>query len=274
MTWVRIDDGFSDHPKIVAAGPLGAIIQVRALCYCARHLTDGFIPDGAVSGLVAGMDHISISSGGVPGLFDVADEASDLPWCDVMCACALWEKVAGGYRVHDYLDYNPSKSEVVQLRRKKAKAGRAGGQAFARARAVAHDEHAVTEEEGPRTRTRTPTPTPESTSTSDSKTHTAGLSASFARLWNLNPHKVDKDRAEKAYRKLSPDEVLQALLEGALAAQRTWSDRPGRFFPHLATWLNNRRWEDEPPRPALLTDRTAGNLDVARRFVERMGGKT
>lgn len=94
----------------------------------------------------------------------------------------------------------------------------------------------------------------------------------FERLWIVNPRKVGKEAAEGAYRKLAPDTALQATLVGALAAQQTWSDRQGRFFPHLATWLNGRRWEDEPPAAAMLTDKTAGNLDVAKRFVERMNG--
>ena len=46
MAWVKIDDGFCDHPKIAKVGAIGAWIQIQALCYANRNLTDGFIPSG------------------------------------------------------------------------------------------------------------------------------------------------------------------------------------------------------------------------------------
>jgi hypothetical protein len=48
MTWSKIDDQFYDHPKIVAAGPLGTALFVCGLSYCSRHLTDGFISTAQV----------------------------------------------------------------------------------------------------------------------------------------------------------------------------------------------------------------------------------
>ncbi len=44
MPWVRIDEKFARHPKVMRAGPLGIAMQVSALCYCNEHLTDGFVP--------------------------------------------------------------------------------------------------------------------------------------------------------------------------------------------------------------------------------------
>src|SRR6266540_5902380 len=52
MPWVRIDEEFARHPKVVAAGPLGMAMQVAALCYCNQYLTDGFIPRTVVAGLL------------------------------------------------------------------------------------------------------------------------------------------------------------------------------------------------------------------------------
>jgi len=115
MTWVRIDDGFADHPKIIAAGPMALVAQVRALCYCSRHLTDGRISEEAVKTILS-------------GLSVTADE---------MLQAKLWQKSNSGYRVHDYLAYNPNRHDTLELRRKKAQAGRAGGQASALARAQA-----------------------------------------------------------------------------------------------------------------------------------------
>jgi hypothetical protein len=147
MTWVRIDDGFGDHPKILAVGPIGAIIHMRAFCYCSRHLTDGFIPMGAVEGLLHGIEHIGIADGGCPGLFEFGHDANEVDWPETLVKNKLWErsKNSDGYFVHDYLDYNPSKREILELRKKKKIAGQAGGQASAQARGRATVEHTVEE---------------------------------------------------------------------------------------------------------------------------------
>ena len=52
MTWVRLDDGFAQHPKLLSVGALGVAMQVAALCYCNRYLTDGFVPAAAVENLL------------------------------------------------------------------------------------------------------------------------------------------------------------------------------------------------------------------------------
>lgn len=70
----------------------------------------------------------------------------------------------------------------------------------------------------------------------------------FEALWSLFPRKVAKDAAAKAFARLRPDDALQARIVAALRRQSTsvdWTKDGGRFVPHLATWLNGRRWEDE-----------------------------
>jgi hypothetical protein len=110
MTWVRLDDGFYDHPKITRIGLAAAGLFVNSLCYSARQLTDGFIPTAALAGLASGK----------PG---------KLP--QLLIKEGLWEAVDGGYRIHDYLDYNPSREKVLarrtQLHAARADAGRRGG---------------------------------------------------------------------------------------------------------------------------------------------------
>ena len=44
MTWVKLDDGFPEHPKLIQAGAAAGWLYVAALCYSARNLTDGHIP--------------------------------------------------------------------------------------------------------------------------------------------------------------------------------------------------------------------------------------
>jgi hypothetical protein len=48
MTWIKLDDQIADHPKIVKAGPLASWLYICGLTYCARFLTDGFIPQEQV----------------------------------------------------------------------------------------------------------------------------------------------------------------------------------------------------------------------------------
>lgn len=98
VTWVRIDQDFADHPKVLAVGPLGGMLQVRALCYCARHLTDGFVPERALPTLTADMD--------------LGADAMR----DIMVGAGLWDPADGGFQIHDYLTYNPSREIVLAER--------------------------------------------------------------------------------------------------------------------------------------------------------------
>lgn len=70
----------------------------------------------------------------------------------------------------------------------------------------------------------------------------------FDALWSLYPRKVAKTAAAKAFARLRPDEALQARIAAAVKAQAEspeWRKDRGAFVPHLATWLNGRRWEDD-----------------------------
>lgn len=72
-------------------------------------------------------------------------------------------------------------------------------------------------------------------------------SIGFTEFWQAYPRKVGKGAAEKAWAKLKPD--LQTVLS-ALAWQSRqdgWTKDQGAFIPHPATYLNQRRWEDEKP---------------------------
>ena len=101
MSWIKIDDQFADHPKIVAAGPLAGWLNVCALCYCGRYLTDGFV-----------------SSRQVRKLIDVDDIT---PLVTALVTNGLWDEVEGGYQIHDYLQYNPSREKTLADRKANAK---------------------------------------------------------------------------------------------------------------------------------------------------------
>jgi len=118
MTWIRIDDRYSEHPKIAAVGPLGIALWLAGLAYCNRHLTDGRIPwtvarslvvwqfvcpEGRIEtiGRTSGHDGNDIDNEYVIGL---------------LLRAGLWEEVLGAYLVHDYDQYQPSRIVVEERR--------------------------------------------------------------------------------------------------------------------------------------------------------------
>jgi hypothetical protein len=144
MTWVRIDDQMPQHPKLARVGPLGFALQIAALCYANRHLTDGFIPWSVARSLLNwefveppdedGNERImrlSISNG------HIGDDVSADYVIGLLVSAGVWKEAAGGYRIHDYRKYQPTKKEVLAQQAHKVAAGQAGGIAAAKARAQA-----------------------------------------------------------------------------------------------------------------------------------------
>ena len=71
----------------------------------------------------------------------------------------------------------------------------------------------------------------------------------FAAFWKHYPKKVAKPQAIKAWNKVKPTGQTIADLMAGLERQKSssdWLKDGGQFIPHPATWLNQRRWEDEP----------------------------
>ena len=85
----------------------------------------------------------------------------------------------------------------------------------------------------------------------------------FGRFWSSYPRKTAKQNALRAFEKLNVTEALLTEMLAALDWQRhseEWTKEGGRFVPYPATWLNQRRWEDErtvdlpPDGPAYLDE--------------------
>ena len=84
----------------------------------------------------------------------------------------------------------------------------------------------------------------------------------FDEFWSAYPKHVAKQPARRAFDRLKPS---RALLDKMLAALRwqiqseQWTKDGARYVPNPATWLNARRWEDEPegsptpPKPSKPT---------------------
>ena len=87
----------------------------------------------------------------------------------------------------------------------------------------------------------------------EKRAHDQEVAERFARFWAAYPRKEAKKNAEAAFRKIDPDEELLARMLDSIAKwarSEQWTKDGDRFVPHPATWLNGRRWEDEPPKAA------------------------
>ena len=101
VSWLRLDDKLDEHPKLTRAnGHYDAALStfVQLGLYCARNLTDGYVP----ARVVARFDPAIIAllsepmDDGRPGLLEDAEQ--------------------GGKVLHDYLDYNPTREKVEKER--------------------------------------------------------------------------------------------------------------------------------------------------------------
>lgn len=107
MTWIKIDDSFPDHPKIIGLSAEAFRTHIRGLCYSGRFLTDGLIPASAVG-----------SIGSLDSIIELVDS------CLWVCS-----ELEGAYLIHDYLEHQTSKFEVEEKReavRKRVARYRAG----------------------------------------------------------------------------------------------------------------------------------------------------
>lgn len=122
MTYARLDDIFPEHPKVAALSDRAFRVHVRGICYSAKVLSDGFVPQALAKQWGAASVRSLVSEG-------------------------LWSVENGGYLIHDYLDYNPSRSQVEGKRAADSNRKRGG---------IAAESDAT-----PHARSRTPLPTPD-----------------------------------------------------------------------------------------------------------------
>jgi len=72
--------------------------------------------------------------------------------------------------------------------------------------------------------------------------------ALFDRFWAAYPKHVGKDKALKAFAKINPtEELFENILENLERQKKyyAWGRQNWKYIPHAATWLNQKRWEDE-----------------------------
>ncbi len=108
MSWVRMDDGAREHRKQLKAGAEACWLWSCGLMYAGRQKAhDGFIPSEMLTQLYPFRKPLDLAA--------------------KLVEVGLWDKVEGGYHIHDYNEYQPTAEEVAALAAKRANAGKLGG---------------------------------------------------------------------------------------------------------------------------------------------------
>lgn len=123
MAWVRFDDHFSEHPKVLAAGDDAELLDFRAVQLSNRARLDGLLPAAAAERLCGTWPtrrrKTAIGALVRTGLWHA-------PGHD----CNRCPAIEDGYVIHDILDYQPSAAEdnakQSELSATRAEAGRKG----------------------------------------------------------------------------------------------------------------------------------------------------
>ena len=94
MSWARFDDTFWTNPKLERLTDRAHRLWVRGVGYACQYLTDGVLDPTALRTLGA---HPKAAAELVAG--------------------GLWHPVPdGGYTIHDYLEFNPTRADVENRR--------------------------------------------------------------------------------------------------------------------------------------------------------------
>lgn len=126
MTWARFDDGYDDHPKVMAAthaNPLAAALHPQAITASARRDSDGLVDPFWLLAKVptTAKRNAALSVLVELRLFDLLPAGETRTLTDTKG----WEVTIGPFSddrhlVHDYLDYNDSSACIADKRRREA----------------------------------------------------------------------------------------------------------------------------------------------------------
>lgn len=134
------------------------------------------------------------------------------------------------------------------------------------------------QEEQPRNNSVTTKEQPRNTYNKDNKGNKENIYADvFLSFYNDYPKKIAKPAAYKAWQKINPDSSLVVLIMGGLSKWKVspdWLKDNGQYVPHPATWLNQRRWEDDVPAPIMSAsqeaDRERLKRDLKQAYQDRL----
>lgn len=251
MSWFRIDDNFDNHPKVLAI-PRGAA-RLRAVglwtevgTWCARQLTDGLFPPSMVD-----------EKGG---------SRADLRW---LLQVDLWHAlgqgcgtetcpagVPGQHRMHDYLDWNPSR-EKVQAERTAAADRQRRARDRARQTRTSRDRHGVTHAE---VQAPSRSPRPDPTRPVTAAAAAVGADPALPPPLVILRSALEARKLIVRWDGLTPEHIaeIEQLIEvhgdGPLVAQALRDFQPNKPIAYAQGWLKGWRQIRAPGRLELVTD--------------------
>lgn len=107
MSWFKVDDTAHTHPKLRGAGTAAIGLWTLGGSYAAQYLTDGFVHA-----------HFVKTNATTPQLAKLVKAGLWHPNGHGCSRCP--QPVPGDYVIHDYLDYNPSRTKVLNERERAA----------------------------------------------------------------------------------------------------------------------------------------------------------
>lgn len=211
MDWLKVEVDTPDKPECLALAALLKVAPAEAFgrCFLAWRWAQAHTVDGVIRGVTA---ELLDSIAGLPGF---AQALAEVGWLRLRFNRLEFPNFCRHMG-------NGAKARALAGRRKQAERSR-------RAR-----DAGVTREEKKREEKKKATPLPPE-------------GGAFARFWEAYPSKTGKKAARKSWDRLKPDDALLAVMLDAIARQKTWRRWLEGHVPNPATWLNQGRWEDEPP---------------------------
>jgi hypothetical protein len=122
--WVKIDDSFEEHAKVSPLSDAAHRLWMRAACWCQKVGSDGFVPKSellAIGRQAATLKRLEALAGEL-----VAARAGGV------FSVGLWEPVEGGWKFHDWEEYQISQAKPTMTR---SEAASAAGKQSAKVRA-------------------------------------------------------------------------------------------------------------------------------------------
>lgn len=253
MVWFKVDDQLPLNRKMVCVsiGAVGLWVEAGALASASQ--TDGQVLKRLLHALHP----------------DATEELAD-----ELVKAGLWEDCGDYWQIHDFLDYNPPKSEIEASKARRSKAGKKGGlrsgktrrskseangEANASASAQANAEANAQAKTNP-----VPVPVPYiSTDVDISPKPPTGVdreertfrepssepTKDFKQFWSLYPNHDYPDAAVREFKRVlrrtgTERVTLVALLQGAQMLRD--EHRDPRYIPSASKWLHDGGWKNKP----------------------------
>lgn len=267
MSWLKIDDAIWSHPKFVGLSDSAHTLWFRGAAWCSQYLTDGFLPDSARN------------------LFGQLSDSTAQELVDAR----LWVRVEGGWKYHDWGDWNPTakavkeRREADRLRKAKKSEPKKNSAPEFRTESARNPDGIVSE-------SSRPVPVPVLNTSNDvlppivphpgdgagteldtpRAPKPPAYSAAFMEFWEAFPseRKRDKRGCAKKFTKAIKAGIPARHLIDAAKSYRDDPNREPQFTVNPLTWLREQRWESGPlpSRTATVYSRSqqAAAADFAR----------